>query len=142
LKDKINELESNSKNKNNRDLYRGLNEFKKGYQPRTNLLKDERGGLFVDPHKILSRWKNYFCQLLIVDEAGGVWHTEMHTAEPFVPEPSASEVKVDIQKLKGYKSPGTDQIAAEMIQAGRKTLHSVIHELIKLLWNNEELSPR
>jgi hypothetical protein len=35
LKDKINELESNSKNKNIRDLYRGINEFKKGYQPRT-----------------------------------------------------------------------------------------------------------
>jgi hypothetical protein len=31
LKDKINELESNSKNKNIRDLYRGINEFKKDY---------------------------------------------------------------------------------------------------------------
>jgi hypothetical protein len=43
LKDKINELESNSKNKNIRDLYRGINEFKKGYQPRINLVKDKRG---------------------------------------------------------------------------------------------------
>jgi hypothetical protein len=42
LKDKINELESNSKNMNIRDLYRGINEFKKGYQTRTNLVKDER----------------------------------------------------------------------------------------------------
>jgi hypothetical protein len=31
LDDKINELEINNKNKN-RDLYRGINEFKKGYQ--------------------------------------------------------------------------------------------------------------
>jgi hypothetical protein len=29
LKGKINELETNSKNKNIRDLYRGINEFKK-----------------------------------------------------------------------------------------------------------------
>jgi hypothetical protein len=36
LKDKINEIESDSKNKNIRDLYRSINEFKKGYQPRTN----------------------------------------------------------------------------------------------------------
>jgi hypothetical protein len=35
LKDKINEFESNSKNENIRDLYRDINEFKKGYQPRT-----------------------------------------------------------------------------------------------------------
>jgi hypothetical protein len=40
LEDKINELESNRKNKNIRDLYRGINEFKKGYQPRTYLVKD------------------------------------------------------------------------------------------------------
>jgi hypothetical protein len=55
LKDKINELESNSKNKNIRDLYRSTNEFKKGYQPRTNLVKDERGDLLKDPHKIFNR---------------------------------------------------------------------------------------
>jgi hypothetical protein len=31
LKRKISELETNSKNKNIRDLYRGINEFTKGY---------------------------------------------------------------------------------------------------------------
>jgi hypothetical protein len=34
LKDKINELQTNSKNKNIRDLYGGISEFKRGYQPR------------------------------------------------------------------------------------------------------------
>jgi chemotaxis methyl-accepting protein methylase len=34
LKDKINKLARNSKNKNIRDLYRGINEFKRGYQQR------------------------------------------------------------------------------------------------------------
>jgi hypothetical protein len=29
----------------------------------------------------------------------------MHAAEPFVPEPSVSEVEVAIGKLKKYKSP-------------------------------------
>jgi hypothetical protein len=43
LKDKMNELPTNSNNKNTRDLYRGINEFKSGYQPRSNLLKDENG---------------------------------------------------------------------------------------------------
>jgi hypothetical protein len=33
LKEKINELATNSKNKNIRDMYRGTNEFKRGYQP-------------------------------------------------------------------------------------------------------------
>jgi hypothetical protein len=52
LKDKINEIELNSKNKNIRDLYRGVTEFKKGYQPKTNLVKDERGDLLADRQKI------------------------------------------------------------------------------------------
>jgi hypothetical protein len=38
LKDRINELGPKSKNVNIRDLYWGISEFKKGYQPRTNLL--------------------------------------------------------------------------------------------------------
>jgi hypothetical protein len=66
LKNKINELETDSKNKNIRDLYRGVNEFKKGYQPRTNMVKEENGDLLADSHSILNRWKNYFCQLLNV----------------------------------------------------------------------------
>jgi hypothetical protein len=56
-----------------------------------------------------------------------------------VPEPNASEVVAAIQKLKSYKSPGVDQIPAELIQAGGKKLHLEIHKLIKLIWNKEEL---
>jgi hypothetical protein len=41
LKDKINDA-TNSKKKNIRDLYRGINGFKRGYQPRNNLVKDEK----------------------------------------------------------------------------------------------------
>jgi hypothetical protein len=137
VKDKINKLESSSKNKNIRDLYRGINEFKKGYHPRTNFIKDERGELLVDPHKMLNRYKNYFCQLLNVHVAIGVRQTEMHTAEPFLPQPSASEVEAAIGKMKRYKSPGVDQIPAELIQGGGETLRSEIHKLIKLIWNKE-----
>jgi hypothetical protein len=38
-----------------------------------------------------------------------------HTAEPLAPEPSASEVELAIEKLKSHKSPGIDQIPAELI---------------------------
>jgi hypothetical protein len=55
VKDKINETELNSKNKNIRGLYRGITKCKKGYQCKTNLVKDERGNLLVDPQKNLAR---------------------------------------------------------------------------------------
>jgi hypothetical protein len=138
LQDKINELESDNKNKNIRGMCSSINEFKKGYQPRTNLIKHKRGDLLADHHKILNRWKNYFCQLLNVHGAGGIRQTEMHTAEQFVSQPSASEDEVAIGKLKWYKSPGVDQIPAELIQAGGETC-SEIYKLIKLIWNKELL---
>jgi hypothetical protein len=57
---------------------------------------------------MLNRRKNYFCQLLNVHGVGGVRQAEMRTAEPFVPEPSASEVEVAIGKLKRHRSPSDD----------------------------------
>jgi hypothetical protein len=64
------------------------------------LVKDQRDDPLADPHKILNRWKNYKCfyQLLNVQEVG-VRKTEMHTAESFVPEPSASEAETAIWKV-------------------------------------------
>jgi hypothetical protein len=35
-----------------------------------------------------------------------------------VPQPSISEIEVAIGKMKRYKSPGADQIPAELFQAG------------------------
>jgi hypothetical protein len=42
-------------------------------------------------------------------------------------------------KLKKYKSPGSDQIPAELIQAGGEILLSEIHKLFRSVWNKEEL---
>jgi hypothetical protein len=54
----------------------------------------------------------------------------MHTAEPFVPGHSASEAKVATGKLKSYKSPGVDQIPAELIQAGAEIFRSGTIDLL------------
>jgi hypothetical protein len=85
LKAKINELETNNKNKNIRDLYRRINDFKKCYQPRTNVVKDEKGDLVAESHSILARWRNYFFQLLNVHRVNTVRQTKIQTGEPLVP---------------------------------------------------------
>jgi hypothetical protein len=48
LKTRINELPINNKKKNIRDLYRRINEYKRGCQLRSNLMKDEIGDLLAD----------------------------------------------------------------------------------------------
>ena len=59
LRAKIEELETNSKINNIRDLYRGINDMKKGCQPRTRTVKDEKGDLVADSHSIMARWRNF-----------------------------------------------------------------------------------
>ena len=120
-------------------MYRGISDFKKGYQPRTNVVKDEMGDLVTDSQGILARWRNHFFQLFNVHGVSDVRQTEIHTAEPLVPELNAFEVDMAIEKLKTHKSSGIDQIPTVLIKAGGRTICSEIHTLINSIWNKEEL---
>jgi hypothetical protein len=77
--------------------------------------------------------------LLNVHSVSEIRQIEVHTAEPSVP-PSRLEVEIAIAKLKQNKSPGSDQIPSELIQAGDETLLSAIHKHIKSICNKKELS--
>jgi len=45
---------------------------------------------------------------------------------------------MSFKKLRRHKSSGIDQIPAEMINTGSRTLRSQIHELVNSIWNMEE----
>ena len=57
---KINELETNSKINNKKDLHMDINDFKESYQPRTNIVKDD---LVTDYHNIVARIRNHFSHI-------------------------------------------------------------------------------
>jgi hypothetical protein len=52
LKDKISELATKSKKKNIIDMNSGINEFRRVYYPRNNVVRDENGDPFSDCHNI------------------------------------------------------------------------------------------
>ena len=84
LKRKIEEINENCQNNNVRDMYKGINNFRKGFQATTEMVKDENDNLITDSSGVLNTWKNYFDRLLNVDfesdrEIEGL---ELHTAEP------------------------------------------------------------
>jgi hypothetical protein len=97
LKVKINELTTNSKNKNIRDLCRRINEFRKGYQSGSNLVKDDHSALQAHSYSILIRWRNYFSQLLNVHVVSNVRQIEMHRAELLAPDHIPFEVEIAMQ---------------------------------------------
>jgi hypothetical protein len=64
--------ETNSKNRNIRDFHKCINELKKGYHRRPNLVKDENGDLQAESHNISNGWKNFFSELLNVHQVNDV----------------------------------------------------------------------
>jgi len=49
---------------------------------------------------------------------------KIHAAERLVPQPSACEVEMSIEKLKRHKTLGIDQIPTELIKGGGRTVSS------------------
>jgi hypothetical protein len=88
---------------------------------------------------VYCRFKQYFeqVQLLNVHAFNSVRQTERHTAEPLLHETSSFVVKIATAELKWYKSPGIDQIPAELTQPGGNALRSEIYKLIPCIRNKE-----
>jgi len=84
-------------------LYRGINYFKKGYQTRTNIVKDEKGdrvtdclsGLVVGGGTIILRY-SMFMELVMLGRQKYTQH------KPLVPELCAFKDEIAIEKLKGH----------------------------------------
>jgi hypothetical protein len=55
LRAKIEELETNSKINNIRDLYRSINDMKKGYGTRIRMVNNEKVDLVADTHIFMAR---------------------------------------------------------------------------------------
>jgi len=54
--------------------------------------------LLTDSHSILARWRNHFYQQFNVHGVND--KTEIHIAEPLVPDPSVFELEMTIKNLK------------------------------------------
>ena len=78
LKPKI--YKTNSKIKNIRDLDWSIKGFKKGYQSRINIVKDEKGNLVSDSHSILARCRNHFFHLFNIHGDKDTRQMEIHMA--------------------------------------------------------------
>ena len=55
--------------------------------------------MVTDSHSIFARWRNHFSQPFNVHEVNDVRQTEIHKAEPLVPEPSACEFEMAVENL-------------------------------------------
>jgi hypothetical protein len=95
-------------------LFRGRSDFKKGYQPGINVVKDENGDVAGESHSICAMWGNKNSHLLKLHGINDVRQSEKHKAELLVPELAPMEFEVATERLKIHKSFHSDQIPAEL----------------------------
>jgi hypothetical protein len=72
-----------------------------------------------------------------VHGVNNVKQTEKLAAEPLVPQPSAFEVQMALEKPERHKSLCIDQIPSKLIKARDITIRYQIHKLINFIWNKE-----
>ena len=139
----LDEIEENYKNKEIRSMYQGLKQEKKGYQSSSVFYKNEKGELVGNEEKILELWQRYFDELLNGEENGGMIEENLNKEDIHGEEeekaPSLREVKEIIKKLKNNKSPGEDQITAELLKYGGEKLEEKIQKLLEQIWLQEQM---
>jgi hypothetical protein len=101
------------------------------------LVKDDNFDFLAVSYSIL---RINFHQLLNLHDFNDVRKTEIHTTEPLVTEPSPFEIDIASERVKMYKSPGTNQISVELIQARSNILRFVIHRIIDFIWNEDRIA--
>jgi hypothetical protein len=97
LKDEINDHETNSKNKNIRKLFRGINESERGYQPTRNLVNNENGDLVADSNEILNKWREHSSQLFNSHKINFVRQIQIHAVSLLLTQPSFRGIKFLLQ---------------------------------------------
>ena len=95
--------------------------------------------MFAVSHNIVARWRNYFSPLSNVHGVKDAGQVEIPTEGPLVPEPSTFKFELSIDKIKSHKSPGIDEIPAELFKEGCGKICLEIHKLITSIWKKEKL---
>lgn len=139
MMDKLKQIEQENVMNNIRNFYQLTKQQRHGYQSKINIIKDKDGRTLTGTQQIKERWKEYFSELLNVQQDRVIEEEELATAEVEDIEPSFEEMEFAIKRLKNGKSPGSDGIACEFIKKGGHELKTEIHTLIVKCWRQEKI---
>ncbi|XP_072389259.1 uncharacterized protein [Diabrotica undecimpunctata] len=139
-------VEGEHRRNQNKNFYREVRQHKRGsYISTSNFVRDKNGEMLAAENKIIERWAEYFEDLLNIqnftdennDNGGNNGEHEYQMVELEIPPPSMEEITHAIKTLKNNKSPGLDNIDAELIKTGGHGLISNIQQLIEMAWQQE-----
>ena len=71
-----------------------------GYQPRTYVIMKDDCTIVANTTSILSRWEQFYSNLLNVNQSTNLEGSEINIVEPDIPEPSLVELAIENLKKK------------------------------------------
>uniref|UniRef100_A0A2S2NGN5 Transposon TX1 uncharacterized protein n=1 Tax=Schizaphis graminum TaxID=13262 RepID=A0A2S2NGN5_SCHGA len=117
--------------------------IKEGFKARNCTMSDDDGNLVTGTQAITNLFREHFGQLLknsqepsLSDKYEQIIYD---TVQPELLEPNLDEIEMIINSLKNNKSPGEDNINAELHKLAGSQLAIQIQKLIKSIWINEQI---
>lgn len=143
LQKEIKEAEALRLKNESRLFYKKVNNMRAEFKPKVNICKDENGVILSEKPDILRRWVRHFDTVLNNNSAEVEHITVESTGDDLhidnVELPSLEEVKQAVRQLKNNKSPGSDELVAELFKAAGEEFIQYLHNLTLKVWTEEEM---
>ena len=135
------EAEEAARHNNIKALYDNIrvltNKFKKSSRP----VKDKLGNTLKTAEEQMKRWVEHFKEVL--NQPPPPHDANIQPAAAELPincnRPSKAEISKAINTLKNNKSPGPDNIPAEVLKADLETSTQMLYELLGKIWEDENI---
>ena len=133
------EIETCLNKNNSKRAYQLVKDLTSEKQGRSSTIQDKSGKCLTEEKEILSRWTEYCSELYNYESCGD--NAVLDCSQP--PEEDLQpihreEVEIAVASLKKGKSAGVDNIPAELVQAGGRTMIDVLTEICSRIWRTEE----
>lgn len=118
------------------NFFRAIQKYKQ-FSSIWNAIRDQGEQMLIESE--VKSWKmEGYLERLLNDMVSNqsVVYTEYERAGPYLEDVSLEEVKTAIFGLKNWKTPGTDEIPAELIRYRGEELHVIIYRLCQQIWIN------
>jgi hypothetical protein len=120
--------------------YEGIRKIRTGFQPRITMCKNKQRVIVGEEKDVLEVWATYFKELLNpkvnMTTSEGITYC---VSESSMVAPTLQETLGVIKNLKNNRTPGEDSITSELIKYGGRKLWNRIHQLIKTIWETEQM---
>ena len=129
------EIETCQNKNNSKRAYQLMKNLPSEKQDRSSTIQDKSGKCLIEEKEIHSRWTEYCPELYNYESCGDNAVLDCSQAPEEDLQPILREnVEIAVTTLKKGKSAGVDNIPAELVQDGGKTMADVLTEICNRIW--------